>query len=82
MYTFFQVLGLNTNIQFLTDLSKHPEFIKGNVHTDFIPQYNDELFPERHTSHAAICQAALALIFKQTEAIKEKANNLLGKTNS
>ena len=73
-----QVLGLSTNIQFLTDLAKHPEFAKGNVHTDFIPQYQKDLFPERFTSNSAICQAVMALVLKQQDKIKQHVANTLG----
>jgi acetyl/propionyl-CoA carboxylase alpha subunit len=31
-----QIAGLTTNIDFLVDLSEHPEFIAGNVSTKFI----------------------------------------------
>ena len=33
---FPQVVGLNTNINFLGSLCEHSEFQQGNVHTDFI----------------------------------------------
>lgn len=78
-YFFLQVLGLSTNIQFLTDLAKHPEFEKGNVHTDFIPQFQEQLFPQRFTSSTAICQAAMALVLKQAEKVQQQAKNTLGK---
>lgn len=42
----YQIVGLNTNIDFLTRLSSHPEFISGNVETGFINKYYDELFPK------------------------------------
>lgn len=71
----YQVLGLSTNIQFLSDLARHPEFIKGNVHTDFIPQHYQELFPERITSHTAICQAVLAIVLQQKESVKQQVRN-------
>ena len=31
-----QVVGLDTNIKFLTDLARHPSFAEGDVHTGFI----------------------------------------------
>ncbi|XP_053376070.1 methylcrotonoyl-CoA carboxylase subunit alpha, mitochondrial-like [Mercenaria mercenaria] len=71
----YQVLGLNTNIQFLSDLAKHPEFMKGNVHTDFIPQFSQDLFPERVTSTTAVCQAAVAMVLQQAQKVKELAKN-------
>lgn len=55
------IAGLPTNIDFVRTVLKHPEFIKvflflrfqysfrdlqGNVYTDFIPDFKDELFTE------------------------------------
>ncbi|KAK3084180.1 hypothetical protein FSP39_009643 [Pinctada imbricata] len=63
----YHVLGLNTNIQFLMDLARHPQFEAAEVHTDFIPQHYDQLFPERTLSTEAICQAAVILVIKEQE---------------
>ncbi|KAL4224004.1 Methylcrotonoyl-CoA carboxylase subunit alpha [Mactra antiquata] len=68
----YQVVGLNTNIQFLTDLAQHPEFIKGNVHTDFIPQYYDDLFPQRTTSYMAVCQAVVTMVIQQAQRVQQQ----------
>ncbi|KAH3857632.1 hypothetical protein DPMN_100243, partial [Dreissena polymorpha] len=73
----YQVLGLNTNIQFLTDLAKHPEFMAGNVHTDFIPQHQSDLFPVHTTSATTICQAAMAMVLRQKHVRRELAKNTL-----
>ena len=74
----FQVLGLSTNIQFLTSLAKHSEFEAGHVHTDFIPQHYDDLFPAQVISDPTVCQAAVALVIKQGEKVRERARNTLG----
>ncbi|KAL3857811.1 hypothetical protein ACJMK2_012446 [Sinanodonta woodiana] len=66
----YQVLGLNTNIQFLTDLARHPKFIEGDVHTDFIPQHSKELFPERTLPASALCRAAVAMVLQKQEVSK------------
>uniref|UniRef100_T1IZR9 Methylcrotonoyl-CoA carboxylase subunit alpha, mitochondrial n=1 Tax=Strigamia maritima TaxID=126957 RepID=T1IZR9_STRMM len=58
----FCVAGLNTNINFLWDLASHPEFLRGNVHTDFIRQHNKELFPNRIVNDVLLCKAALAML--------------------
>ena len=29
------------------DLASHPEFVAGNVDTEFIPRHYDSLFPEK-----------------------------------
>lgn len=48
----FEVVGPNTNIEFLKELSSHPAFIKGDVDTGFIKvpcilhqRHEKELFP-------------------------------------
>ncbi|KAM4772492.1 methylcrotonoyl-CoA carboxylase subunit alpha, mitochondrial [Rhinophrynus dorsalis] len=62
----YNIVGLSTNIDFLLSLSGHPAFEAGNVHTNFIPQHHNELFPpKKETSGEVLCQAALALILKE-----------------
>uniref|UniRef100_A0AAX7SZ33 Methylcrotonoyl-CoA carboxylase subunit alpha, mitochondrial n=1 Tax=Astatotilapia calliptera TaxID=8154 RepID=A0AAX7SZ33_ASTCA len=62
----YNIVGLNTNIDFLLNLSGHPEFEAGNVSTSFIPQHYAELFPTpKAPSGATICQAALGLILQE-----------------
>ncbi|KIH51543.1 Carbamoyl-phosphate synthase L chain, ATP binding domain protein [Ancylostoma duodenale] len=41
-----RISGLPTNIQFVRTVLGHPEFVKGNVYTDFIPDYQKELFAD------------------------------------
>jgi len=62
-----QIVGLNTNIQFLDDLAGHPEFQLGRVHTGFIAEHNDALFPQRTIPNDIVCQAALAIALIQAE---------------
>ncbi|XP_007425319.1 methylcrotonoyl-CoA carboxylase subunit alpha, mitochondrial [Python bivittatus] len=62
----YNIVGLSTNVDFLLNLSAHPEFEAGNVHTNFIPQHYEELFPpKRAISKVTLCQAALGLILKE-----------------
>ncbi|XP_037591459.1 methylcrotonoyl-CoA carboxylase subunit alpha, mitochondrial-like isoform X2 [Cebus imitator] len=62
----YHIVGLHTNINFLLNLSGHPEFEAGNVHTDFIPQHHKELLPSRKAAaKESLCQAALGLILKE-----------------
>jgi len=68
----FNISGLSTNINFLMDLASHPEFIKGNVDTEFIPRHYDQLFPERKPSPQRICEAVLALVL--SENLKHATN--------
>uniref|UniRef100_A0A673JBR0 Methylcrotonoyl-CoA carboxylase subunit alpha, mitochondrial n=1 Tax=Sinocyclocheilus rhinocerous TaxID=307959 RepID=A0A673JBR0_9TELE len=63
-----QIVGLNTNIDFLLSLSGHAEFEAGNVHTSFIPQHYDQLFPAaQRPSDALLCQAALGLLLREKQ---------------
>ncbi|NXU55655.1 MCCA carboxylase, partial [Turnix velox] len=75
----YNIVGLSTNINFLLSLSGHPQFAAGNVHTNFIPQHHDELFPSKKaTTHEVVCQAALGLILKEkmlTEAFRDQSDD-------
>eukprot|EP00063_Salmo_salar_P097413 XP_014072248.1 PREDICTED: methylcrotonoyl-CoA carboxylase subunit alpha, mitochondrial-like [Salmo salar] len=62
----YNIVGLNTNIDFLLSLSGHPEFEAGNVTTSFIPQHYEQLFPKPSSpSRATLCQAALGLLLRE-----------------
>ncbi|XP_067949692.1 methylcrotonoyl-CoA carboxylase subunit alpha, mitochondrial-like [Watersipora subatra] len=56
------IIGLNTNINFMLSLAKHPEFQLGNVHTSFIPQHNDSLFPKKDVTHEELLLAVTCLL--------------------
>ncbi|KAL5016276.1 hypothetical protein ScPMuIL_005865 [Solemya velum] len=74
----YHVIGLNTNIQFLADLVRHPEFKAGNVHTDFIPQHEADLFPIRNITDITLCQAAVAMVLlQQKDQRKTRVTNIL-----
>ncbi|XP_071949650.1 methylcrotonoyl-CoA carboxylase subunit alpha, mitochondrial-like [Antedon mediterranea] len=68
----YHIVGVKTNINFLSTLASHKEFQAGEVHTEFIPLHNDSLFPtSKKSSPQVLCQAALALILnEQQEAVK------------
>lgn len=68
----YHVIGLNTNINFLVNLTKHDEFEKGNVHTNFIPLHKESLFPSSSLSPLLVCQAAVALLLYQHEMVRNK----------
>ncbi|KAM8791728.1 LOW QUALITY PROTEIN: methylcrotonoyl-CoA carboxylase subunit alpha, mitochondrial-like [Rhynchonycteris naso] len=62
----YHIVGLHTNIDFLLNLSGHPEFEAGHVNTDFIPQHREELLPSwEAATKEFLCQAALGLILKE-----------------
>uniref|UniRef100_A0A8C9EYQ1 Methylcrotonoyl-CoA carboxylase 1 n=1 Tax=Pavo cristatus TaxID=9049 RepID=A0A8C9EYQ1_PAVCR len=73
------IVGLSTNIDFLLSLSRHPQFEAVNVHTNFIPQYHDDLFPARKaTPLEVVCQAALGLILKEkmlSDALRDQSSD-------
>lgn len=58
----FNIVGLHTNVDFLMDLVSHKEFMAGNVHTDFIPQYHDELFSDKSIGDHLLCQAVFSIL--------------------
>ncbi len=39
----YNIAGLATNVNFLMDLAAHPEFVVGNVDTEFIPRHYDQV---------------------------------------
>lgn len=57
-----QITGLETNVNFLLDLCKHPSFRAGDVHTSFIRDHGDSLFPEEILSDDRLVQATLATV--------------------
>lgn len=58
----YNIVGLNTNVDFLMQLSSHPKFVEGDVHTDFIAQHHGELFPVKPITDTLVSQAVLASI--------------------
>uniref|UniRef100_A0A8C7HBS0 Methylcrotonoyl-CoA carboxylase subunit alpha, mitochondrial n=1 Tax=Oncorhynchus kisutch TaxID=8019 RepID=A0A8C7HBS0_ONCKI len=75
----YNIVGLNTNIDFLLSLSGHPEFEAGNVTTSFIPQHYEQLFPKPSPpSRATLCQAALGLLLRErasTQTFRDQSND-------
>lgn len=63
---------METNVNFLLDLSKHPEFVAGNVHTNFIRDHNESLFREEKLSSIQLANAALAVVLTdEMDLLKE-----------
>lgn len=63
----YNIVGLNTNVDFLMQLSSHPQFVTGDVHTDFIDQHHGELFPVKLITNQMVGQAVLASLLKEIE---------------
>ncbi|TKY88703.1 hypothetical protein EX895_002334 [Sporisorium graminicola] len=53
----YQVVGPQTNIQFLKNLVRHPKFVAGEVETGFIGKYGDGLFGDPYTQEAEVREA-------------------------
>lgn len=66
---------METNINFLIDLASHPEFQAANVHTGFIDQHFDTLFPPIEIKQDDLCKAALSLVFNELQACQSNALN-------
>lgn len=52
-------------MNFLIDLARHPSFKEADVHTGFIPQHFDTLFPPLNVSDTVLCQAAVAVVLNE-----------------
>eukprot|EP00795_Rhopilema_esculentum_P016758 gene16758-8218_t len=73
----YHVVGLDTNIKFLSDLASHPNFVDGDVHTGFIEEHHAELLPVKgNLSQSQLAEAGLALLLCITDANKSLARNL------
>ena len=68
-----QISGLETNVNFLLDLSSHEEFVKGNVHTNFIRDQYDTLFRDEILSDRKLAQAALAVVLTDEADVLQRA---------
>lgn len=67
----YNIVGVKTNVKFLTDLASNKDFQLGKVHTDFIPEHQEKLFSKRDLPDHAVCHAALALVFLQQEQTRK-----------
>ncbi|SGY47866.1 BQ5605_C001g00585 [Microbotryum silenes-dioicae] len=62
----YQVVGPQTNIEFLKRLSEHESFIAGDVETGFIPKHFDALFaPATEASPSTLAQAGLFVALRE-----------------
>jgi len=77
----YNISGLSTNVNFLMDLASHPEFVAGNVDTEFIPRHYDTLFPSKVLSNSTLCEAVLATVLSENIA-QPSANDMNSPFNS
>ena len=76
---------METNIEFIKDLCRHPKFQAAEVHTGFIDENYDSLFPKLIPPSDLLPQAALALILSEEMATLKsslKTNNLFNPFNT
>uniref|UniRef100_A0A2L2Y6H5 Methylcrotonoyl-CoA carboxylase subunit alpha, mitochondrial n=1 Tax=Parasteatoda tepidariorum TaxID=114398 RepID=A0A2L2Y6H5_PARTP len=66
----YNIVGVKTNVKFLMQLAVHKEFLLGNVHTDFIPQHEKEIFATKLPSPQDICAAVCHAIHTDSEQLK------------
>ncbi|KAI7901609.1 carbamoyl-phosphate synthase L chain, ATP binding domain-containing protein [Cokeromyces recurvatus] len=72
----YQIVGLNTNIGFIKTVTEHPEFIKGEVETGFIQQYEKDLFKETESPDpTTLALTASALRLKELEQVRKNLND-------
>lgn len=74
----YVILGINTTIEFLRDVMRHPEFLAGNTYTDFIPQNFPEWKPEEGLED--IDWALIAAGIHSHQAFRNKGTGVQSKT--
>nr|CAH7718461.1 unnamed protein product [Callosobruchus chinensis] len=77
----YNIAGLDTNVDFLVSLSAHPEFVRGNVHTNFIADHEEGLLKVEAPSSVHIGQAALGLVLKNRQEEYEQALDQKNQSN-
>ncbi|ORZ25822.1 carbamoyl-phosphate synthase L chain, ATP binding domain-domain-containing protein [Absidia repens] len=66
----YQVVGLTTNIDFIKKVAEHPEFIKGEVETGFIQQFENDLLKAPEAPNAeTLALAATALRLQEQQQL-------------
>lgn len=66
----------------MIDLARHPSFVAADVHTGFIPQHFDSLFPKLSVSDDLLCQAAIALVLNENTAVLSNAQRAGNETSA
>ncbi|ORY59908.1 carbamoyl-phosphate synthase L chain, ATP binding domain-domain-containing protein [Leucosporidium creatinivorum] len=70
----YQIVGPQTNIEFLKRLTENEAFIAGEVETGFIAKHHDNLFaPDNEPSSATLAQAGIFVALRELEAAKAAA---------
>lgn len=62
---------MDTNIEFIKDLCAHPKFQNGEVHTGFIKENFEQLFPKLQTSNRILIQGTLiSILYEEMESLR------------
>ncbi|CAH3172198.1 unnamed protein product [Porites lobata] len=70
----YHIVGLNTNVDFLTSLCEHSHFKEGDVHTDFIKQHYQDLFPPKSPLPTeTLAQACLGLLLIERQEQEKRS---------
>lgn len=80
-FSFPQITGLDTNVNFLIDLASHPSFQAADVHTGFIDQHMDSLFPPVEVTEKTISQAIAAIVTNEKITAAKFASKKRQKNN-
>ncbi|XP_043480671.1 methylcrotonoyl-CoA carboxylase subunit alpha, mitochondrial [Leptopilina heterotoma] len=68
----YNIAGLETNVEFLKDLCSNEKFQNGDVHTGFIEENYELLFPKLQVPSDVLAQGTLGLILnEELEAMKK-----------
>ena len=62
-----QLIGLNTNIGFLSQIAAHPAFMAADLSTQFVERYADDLLEDRQPNPSDLLLATLGLLFERAE---------------
>ncbi|OXU24234.1 hypothetical protein TSAR_001328 [Trichomalopsis sarcophagae] len=72
----YNIVGLETNVEFIKDICAHPKFRNGDVHTGFIEENYDALFPKIEVPKRVLAEGALGLILcAELDALKTAAKS-------
>jgi 3-methylcrotonyl-CoA carboxylase alpha subunit len=70
----FQVVGVTTNIKFLSAIAAHPAFAEAELDTGFIARHSDELFPDTApASDRVLALASLDVLLRRGEEARHDA---------
>ena len=70
----FQVVGVKSNISFLSSIAAHPAFIDAELDTGFIERYHAGLFPEAlPVSDQFLAMACLDVLLRRTAEAEQSA---------